>query len=40
LKFGKILLRKKLRADLNQGMLALFGAGPFAFQFTIQKLKD
>jgi hypothetical protein len=39
----KILFRKKLRADLSQGLLAViwsFGAEPFVLQCVIQKYKD
>jgi hypothetical protein len=36
----KILFRKKLRADLSPGLLAIIRCGIFVFQFAIQKYKD
>ena len=36
----KILFRKKLRAGLSPGLLAIIRCRIFAFQFAIQKYKD
>ena len=38
--FCKILLRKKLRADWGQEMLASVGAESFVFQVDIKKFED